>query len=158
MRFEFAFALAAVVALVHDLVITIGIMLLFGREMSAVLVGALLTVAGYSVNDTIVVFDRIRETLRSHSGDVRTIMNEAINETLSRTLLTSLTTLFVVVILYIFGGAGLHAFAFALGIGIIVGTLSSIFVAAPLLFWMTGKPGSEDKLETGDKYSTAKNR
>ena len=150
-RFEFAFALAAVVALVHDLVITIGIMLLFGREMSAVLVGALLTVAGYSVNDTIVVFDRIRETLRSHGGDVRTIMNEAINETLSRTLLTSLTTLFTLVAMSVFGGAALRDFCLSLIIGIVVGTYSSIYVASSFVLWwakLTGRSLRKEVIET----------
>ncbi len=149
-RFEFAFALAAVVALVHDLVITIGIMLLFGREMSAVLVGALLTVAGYSVNDTIVVFDRIRETLRSHSGDVRTIMNEAINETLSRTLLTSLTTLFTLACMSVLGGAALRDFCLSLIIGIVVGTYSSIYVASSFVLWwanLTGRSLRKEVLE-----------
>ena len=135
-RFEFSFALGAIAALVHDLVIVIGITVLCGLELNLILVGAFLTIAGYSINDTIVVFDRIREGLRNQRGDQNTIMNVAINSTLSRTILTSLTTLLTVISLYLFGGPSLKAFSFAIIIGVIVGTYSSIFVASPIVaFW-----------------------
>jgi SecD/SecF fusion protein len=135
-RFEFSFALGAIAALVHDLVIVIGITVLCGLELNLILVGAFLTIAGYSINDTIVVFDRIREGLRNQRGDQNTIMNVAINSTLSRTILTSLTTLLTVISLYLFGGPSLQDFSFAIIIGVIVGTYSSIFVASPIVaFW-----------------------
>ena len=141
LRFEFSFSLGAIIALLHDLVITIGIMVLAGREMSAVLVGSFLTVAGYSVNDTIVVFDRIRETINNNDGDLRKIMNEAINATLSRTTLTSLTTLFTLTFMAVFGGPAIQDFSLALVIGIVVGTYSSIFVASAFVFWWTKMRG-----------------
>ncbi len=134
-RFEFSFALGAIVALTHDLIITGGIVALCGYEISLVLVGAFLTIAGYSINDTIVVFDRIRESLRNKRGNIRDIMNEAINATLSRTMLTSLVTLITLVTLFWFGGTSLKAFAFTIIAGILVGTYSSIFVASPIVYW-----------------------
>ena len=137
LRFEFSFALGALVALAHDIIITFGIVVLSGREISLILVGAFLTIAGYSINDTIVVFDRIRERLRSKTGDVTDIMNEAISSTLSRTLITSVTTLIMVVTLYLFGGPSLKDFAFTLIVGVLIGTYSSLFVAAPIVLWWT---------------------
>jgi len=135
-RFEFSFAVGAFAALFHDVLICIGIVILAGQELSLIHVGAFLTIAGYSINDTIVVFDRIRETLRTKRGEVESVMNLAINATLSRTILTSLTTFMAVLVLYIFGGASLKAFSFAIMIGVIVGTYSSIFVASPIvLIW-----------------------
>lgn len=135
-RFEFSFAVGAFAALFHDVLICIGIVVLAGQELSLIHVGAFLTIAGYSINDTIVVFDRIRETLRTKRGEVASVMNLAINATLSRTILTSLTTFMAVLVLYIFGGASLKAFSFAIMIGVIVGTYSSIFVASPIvLIW-----------------------
>jgi SecD/SecF fusion protein len=135
-RFEFSFALGAVVAVIHDIVITIGLFSLFGGELSLVMVGAILTIAGYSINDTIVVFDRIREALKNgESGSVQEIMNRAINETLGRTILTGGTTALSVGALYLFGGAVLQDFAFAILAGILIGTYSSIFVAAPIVLW-----------------------
>ncbi len=138
-RFEFSFALGAIVALTHDLVIAGGLVALCGYEISLVLVGAFLTIAGYSINDTIVVFDRIRESLRTKRGNVRDIMNEAINATLSRTLLTSGVTLITLVTLFYFGGTSLKAFAFTIIAGILVGTYSSIFVASPIVYWWARK-------------------
>ncbi|MDB6152082.1 MAG: secD [Chthoniobacteraceae bacterium] len=136
LRFEFSFAIGALVALLHDIVITVGVFALFGRELSLVMVGAILTIAGYSINDTIVVYDRIREGLKSgRSGSVQSIMNASINETLSRTLLTSGCTLLSVAALFFFGGPVLHDFAFAILIGIVVGTYSSIFIASPIVLW-----------------------
>jgi len=133
-RFEFRFAVAAIVAIFHDVLLTTGILSLTGREISLPIIAALLTIVGYSLNDTIVVFDRIREDRRLiKKGKLETIINLSINQTLSRTLLTSLTTFIVVFCLFIFGGEVIHNFAFTLLIGIIVGTYSSIFVASPIL-------------------------
>ena len=139
-RFEsFAFALGALAALMHDLVIVTGFVILSGREVSLIMVGALLTIAGYSINDTIVVFDRVREGLKTKRGDVKDIMNFCLNATLSRTLLTSLTTLIVVVTLFVFGGPSLNDFAFTLILGVLIGTYSSIFVASPIVLWWSNK-------------------
>jgi len=136
-RFELRFALAAVVALFHDVVVTTGcfaLPFLGKREISLPVVAALLTIVGYSLNDTIVVFDRIRENMKTLRGKkYEDIIDTSINQTLSRTLLTSLTTLVVVVSLYVLGGVVIHDFAFAMLVGVIVGTYSSIFVASPLL-------------------------
>jgi SecD/SecF fusion protein len=136
-RFEFSFAVGAIVALAHDVLITIGIYCALGHELSMPIIAALLTIVGYSVNDTIVVFDRIREDLKFVKGKTYSeIANLSINQTLSRTLMTSLTTLLTVIMLLIFGGGAVLDFALALFIGIIVGTYSSIFVATPIvLFW-----------------------
>lgn len=133
-RFEFRFAVSAIVALFHDVLVTVGLFSLTGRELSLPVIAALLTIVGYSLNDTIVVFDRIREeTKLMRKADFKTVVNTSINRTLSRTLLTSLTTLLVVVALYLFGGEVINDFAFALLIGVVVGTYSSIFVASPIL-------------------------
>jgi SecD/SecF fusion protein len=141
-RFEFSFALGALVALLHDVIITVGVFAICGRELSLVMVGAILTIAGYSINDTIVVYDRIREGLRSgRKGSIQAIMNASINETLSRTILTSGVTLLSVSALFFFGGPVLNDFAFAILIGIVVGTYSSIFIASPIVLWWTGKKG-----------------
>ncbi len=142
MRFELSFAIGALVALLHDVLITIGLFSLAGRELSLVMVGAILTIAGYSINDTIVVYDRIREGLKSgRKGTIQEIMNASINETLSRTLLTSGCTFLSVAALFVFGGPVLHDFAFSMLIGIIVGTYSSIFIASPIVLWWTGHKG-----------------
>ena len=136
LRFEFSFAMGAMAALLHDLLITIGIYSLAGREISLIFVGAILTIAGYSVSDTIVVFDRIREGLRSErKGSVQAIMNRSINETLSRTILTGGTTLLALGALYFLGGPVLNDFAFAIFVGVIVGTFSSVYTAAPIVLW-----------------------
>ncbi len=128
------YAMGAIVALVHDVTITVGLFSLFGKEFTLPIIAALLTIIGYSLNDTIIVFDRIRENLRKHHKQpLSTIINTSVNETLSRTILTSLTTLMVVIILFIMGGGIIHDFAFALIVGIMVGTYSSIFVASPIL-------------------------
>lgn len=131
------YAMGAVIALIHDVTITIGAFALTNREISLAIIAALLTIVGYSLNDTIVVFDRIRENLRRfRRRGLEDVINASINETLSRTILTSATTLIVVVALFILGGAVIHDFAFALLVGIAVGTYSSIFVASPiLLIW-----------------------
>jgi preprotein translocase SecF subunit len=133
-RFEFTFGITAVIALFHDILITLGVFVITGRELSLTIVAALLTIVGYSLNDTIVVFDRIREDLKIYRRETySSVINHSINETLSRTIITSLTTLVVVLSLYIFGGTVIHDFAFALLVGVLVGTYSSIFVASPLL-------------------------
>jgi SecD/SecF fusion protein len=152
LRFEFSFALGALVALLHDVIITVGVFSLIGGELSLVMVGAILTIAGYSINDTIVVFDRIREGLKNgEGGTVQALMNTSINETLSRTILTGGTTLLSVGALYFLGGAVLRDFSFAILIGIIVGTYSSIYIAAPVVLWaskLRGKSVRREVLET----------
>lgn len=138
----FRFALGAVVALIHDVIITVGVFSLTNREFTLPIVAALLTIIGYSLNDTIVVFDRIRENQKKMRREaLNAVVNASINETLSRTILTSLTTLLVVVVLFLLGGGVIHDFAFALLIGIIVGTYSSIFVASPILVFLEEKGG-----------------
>ena len=128
------FAMGAIVALIHDVMITIGVFSLTNKEFTLPIIAALLTIIGYSLNDTIIVFDRIRENSRRyHRQPYELIINRSINQTLSRTLLTSLTTLMVVVALFVLGGGIIHDFAFALIIGIIVGTYSSVYVASPIL-------------------------
>lgn len=142
LRFETSVALGSIIALAHDLLITLGIFALTGRELSLIMVGAVLSIAGYSINDKVVVFDRIRSGLRDrHGGNTAAeIVNTSINETLSRTILTGGTALLTVLALYFFGGPVLNDFAFSFVIGIIVGTYSSIFIASPIvLWWMEAK-------------------
>jgi preprotein translocase subunit SecF len=128
------YAMGAIVALVHDVTITIGLFSIFGKEFTLPIIAALLTIIGYSLNDTIIVFDRIRENLRKHHKQpLAFIINKSVNETLGRTILTSLTTLVVVITLFIYGGGIIHDFAFALIVGVLIGTYSSIFVASPVL-------------------------
>ncbi|PHS68113.1 MAG: protein translocase subunit SecF [Methylophaga sp.] len=130
-RFEYRFAIGSVVALVHDVLITLGVFSLFQLEFDLTVLAAILAIIGYSLNDTIVVFDRIRETfLRMRKGNSEEIVNRALNDTLSRTLMTSVTTILVVLSLFIFGGEVIHAFAIALLLGIVVGTYSSIYIAS----------------------------
>ena len=150
LRFEFSFALGALVALLHDITITIGVFALLGRELSLVTVGAVLTIAGYSVNDTIVVFDRIREGMQTgRKGSVIDIMNLSINETLSRTIITGGVTLLSTISLFFFGGPVLADFALAILIGVLVGTYSSVFVAAPVVLWWNGNRGEAKALSSG---------
>ncbi len=136
-RFRFFWGLAAVAALIHDVIITLGVLAFAQKEFTLPVVAAILTIIGYSLNDTIVVFDRVRENIRiARARDLIAILNRSINQNLSRTFLTSLTTLFAVTTLYIFGGEKLGSLSFALIIGVIVGTYSSVFIASPvLLFW-----------------------
>lgn len=142
-RFELRFGVGAVAALLHDVIITIGIFSLLNKEISIAIVAALLTIVGYSLNDTIVVFDRIRENLKNlkrQAADYGSVVNRSINETLSRTVVTSGTTLLVVLVLYFFGGEVINDFAFALICGVVVGTYSSIYIASPVLVeWETRK-------------------
>ena len=156
-RFEFAFALGGFIAILHDVIISIGIVVLLGGELSLIHVGAILTIAGYSINDTIVIFDRIRETLLIRTGSIKAIMNEAINITLSRTVLTSSTTIITVAILSLFGGSSLRDFSVMILIGLVVGTYSSIFVAAPVVLWWSRRKGGdlrEEVLATEIKAET----
>ena len=141
LRFELSFAIGAIVAVLHDILIAVGIVVLLGEQLSQIHVAAILTIAGYSINDTIIVFDRIRETLLIRTGEVRVVMNEAINQTLSRTLLTSSTTIVTVIILAIFGGAALRDFSVTILVGLVIGTYSSIFVAAPVVLWWSNRKG-----------------
>ena len=138
---ELKYAMGAIVALIHDVTITIGLFTIFDKEFTLPIIAALLTIIGYSLNDTIIVFDRIRENLRKYPRNpLAFIINKSINETLSRTILTSLTTLMVIITLFVLGGGIIHDFAFALMVGVIVGTYSSIFVASPiLLIWQARK-------------------
>ena len=140
-RFEFRFAIGAIVALVHDVLITLGMFSVFGKEIDLPIIAAFLAIIGYSLNDTIIVYDRIRENMAKHNKESFSfIVNRSINETLSRTLLTSGTTLLVVLALFALGGGVIHNFAFAMLVGVIVGTYSSIFVASPILiFWQQKK-------------------
>lgn len=134
-RFELKFAVGAVLAIFHDILITLGIFSLANMEIDLTVVAALLTIAGYSINDTIVVFDRVRENMRiMRKESYAEVLNTSINQTLSRTILTSLTTLIVTATLLVLGGEVIHGFAFALTIGVVVGTYSSIFVASPIVY------------------------
>lgn len=133
-RFEYRFAIGSVVALIHDVIITLGVFSFFQLQFDLTVLAAILAVIGYSLNDTIVVFDRIRETfLRKRKGEPEEIVNSALNDTLSRTLMTSGTTLLVVFSLYLFGGTVIHDFAIALLLGIIIGTYSSIYIASTVV-------------------------
>jgi preprotein translocase subunit SecF len=136
-RFEWRFALASVMALIHDVSIVIGAIVLFEVEVNLDILAALLTILGYSLNDTIIVFDRIREGIHSvKSPNLEHVIDDSVTRTLSRTTLTSLTTFFVVLVLYLFGGEIINGFSFTLLVGVIVGTYSSIFVASPILLWL----------------------
>ena len=133
-RFEFNFALSAIAALVHDVFVTVGIFSIMGYEISLPIIAAFLTIVGYSLNDTIVIFDRIRENIKSMKRLTYTqVVDHSINDSLSRTIITSVTTFIVVLILWLFGGEVINHFAFAMMVGVIVGTYSSIFVACPLV-------------------------
>jgi len=141
-RFELSFAVGAIVALLHCVLLTVGVFALLGRELTLTMVGAVLTIAGYSINDTIVVYDRIREGLASgRRGSIEQIMNESINQTLSRTILTSTVTLIPILCLFFFGGAVLRDFSLAIIVGVVVGTYSSIFIASPIVLWWTRARG-----------------
>ena len=135
-RFEWRFAVASIIALVHDISIALGAITLVGLDVNLDVLAALLTILGYSLNDTIIVFDRIREGVtNSRNVNLADTINESVTRTLARTTLTSLTTFFVVFTLFTFGGEIIHSFAFTLLVGVVVGTYSSIFVASPILLW-----------------------
>ncbi len=161
-RFELSFAVGAIVALLHDVIITVGVFSLLGRELTLTMVGAILTIAGYSINDTIVVYDRIREGLASSKrGSIEQIMNDSINQTLSRTILTSTVTLIPILCLFFFGGSVLRDFALAIIIGVVVGTYSSIFIASPIVLWWTrarGGSASSLRREITEKAAAATGR
>jgi len=143
-RFEFGFAMGAVIALIHDTVITLGAISLMDKEFTLALVAGLLTVIGYSVNDTIIIFDRIRENMRKKGKlNIREVVNIGVNQTLTRTILTSLTVFLVLIPLFLFGGSVIHNFAFTLIVGAIVGTYSSIFIASAfVVYWRQRKDAS----------------
>jgi SecD/SecF fusion protein len=135
-RYEFSFAIAAVIATLHDLFMTMGWFFLTGRELNAPIVAAILTIIGFSINDTIVIFDRIREDLNMGAkGSFRDIINRALNKTLARTMITSGTTFISTLALFLFGGGVINDFAFTFLVGIITGTYSSIFIAAATVLW-----------------------
>src|SRR6266404_5973365 len=160
-RFELSFAVGAIVALLHDVLMTVGMFSLLGRELTLTMVGAVLTIAGYSINDTIVVYDRIREGLASgRRGTIEEIMNSSINQTLSRTILTSTVTLIPILCLFLFGGPVLRDFSLAIIIGVVVGTYSSIFIASPIVLWWTRARGRSTvslRREVTEKTTTAAN-
>lgn len=133
-RFELSYAVGGIVGVIHDVIVVVGIFSIFNIEFTLTVVAALLTVIGYSIHDTIVVFDRVRENVRKNTKkDLSTIMNESMNQTLSRTILTSFTVVIVVAVLYFLGGAVIHDFAFTLLVGVIFGTYSSVFIASPVV-------------------------
>ncbi len=156
-RFEFKFSVGAIVALMHDVTITMGVFSVFNLEISSPIIAAILTIVGYSLNDTIVVYDRIREnlkTMKKGTSELANTVNRSINETLSRTIITSGTTLLVVVVLYFLGGEVLRNFALALIVGIGIGTYSSIFIASPIVVdweWKAHKAHREKLKAAGHK-------
>ena len=150
-RFEFRFALGAILALIHDALITVGVFSVLDKEIDLPIVAAILTIIGYSINDTIVVFDRVRENMRKiRRQSIEKVVDASINETLSRTLLTSVTTLIVVGSLFLLGGGVIHNFAFALIIGVIVGTYSSVYIASPVvIIWEKIRTRKKPPTRTG---------
>lgn len=139
LRFKFRFSLGATIATFHDVIAIVGIFYLLGKEFNLVVLSALLTIAGYSLTDTVVVFDRIRENMRTNIKDpVDKLINRSINEVLSRTIITSLTVLLSALALYLFGGEAIHDFSLAIIIGVVIGTYSSIFVASPVVLLFGG--------------------
>jgi preprotein translocase SecF subunit len=136
-RFEWQFAVAAIVALIHDVFITTGMFALLWYEFDLSVVAALLTIAGYSINDTVVIFDRVRENMRKHKKmPLQQLLNLSLNETLSRTILTSFTLFIAVIALFLFGTTVIEAFTFAMLFGVIIGSYSTLFIAAPILIWL----------------------
>ena len=145
LRFEWQFGFGAVVALAHDVIFTLGVLSLLKIDFSLSSIAAILTIAGYSINDSVVIFDRIRENLRKYKKlDLPDLFNISINNTLSRTIMTSLTTLIALICLYLFGGEVIRPFAFAMIVGVIIGTYSSIFIAVPTLLVFKFRPQEDD--------------
>src|SRR6185295_7721066 len=142
LRFQFSFAVGAVVATIHDLLVTLSFLVIFGYDMTLNVIAALLTITGFSTNDTIVIFDRVRENLRSMRRDsLDHVINVAVNQTLGRTIITSGTALLSALALFFFGGDVLHGFAFTMVVGIITGTYSTVFIAAAIVsFWRGAGP------------------
>ncbi|MEX0278561.1 MAG: protein translocase subunit SecF [Ruegeria sp.] len=155
LRFEWQFALGAVAALVHDVILTIGIFSELQIRFDLAIIAALLTIVGYSLNDTVVVFDRVRENLRKYKKkDLKEVLNISINETLSRTVMTSVTTLLALISLYVLGGDVIRGFVFAMIWGVIVGTYSSVFVASTILLWLGVKRDwSKPSNNAGNQYA-----
>ena len=154
-RYEFSFAVGAVLAVIHDVLMTIGWYCLSGREFNATTVAAILTIIGFSTNDTIVIFDRIRENLKlGLRGTFREVMNQALNQTLSRTMITSGTVFLATLSLFIFGGGAINDFAFTFLIGIITGTYSSIYIASALVLWW--HKGQRPHIGAGAKWASLK--
>jgi len=146
LRFKFRFSLGATIATFHDVLAIVGIFYILGKEFNLVVLSALLTIAGYSLTDTVVVFDRIRENMRINIKDpIDRLINRSINEVLSRTIITSLTVLFSALALYLFGGEAIHDFSLAIIIGVIVGTYSSIFVASPIVLLFGGMQAARQR-------------
>ena len=145
LRFEWQFGFGAVVALAHDVLFTLGVLSLLNIEFSLASIAAILTIAGYSINDTVVIFDRVRENLRKYKKlEMIDLFNTSINNTLSRTVMTSITTLIALISLFIFGGEVIKPFAFAMIIGVFIGTYSSINVAVPTLLLFKFRPQDDD--------------
>jgi SecD/SecF fusion protein len=158
-RYEFSFSVGAVVAIIHDISMTLGWYFLAGRELNATTVAAVLTIIGFSINDTIVIFDRIREDLKlGVRGTFREVMNQALNQTLSRTIITSGTVFLATFSLYIFGGGVINDFAFTFLVGILTGTYSSIYIASALvLWWHKGeRPKMGSQVTVGSVTATAR--
>ena len=146
LRFEWQFGFGAVVALTHDVLFTLGVLSILNVEFSLATIAAVLTIAGYSINDTVVIFDRVRENLRKYKNiDLIEVFNMSINNTLSRTVMTSITTLLALISLYLFGGEVIKPFALTMIIGVLVGTYSSIFIAVPTLLVFKFRPQDEDE-------------
>lgn len=157
-RYEFRFAMAGVIALLHDIVITIGAISLFEIDVNLETIAAILTILGYSIHDTIIVFDRVREYVQqSKETDFKKIINEAVSKTLSRTMLTSLTVFFVILTLYVFGGEIMHGFSFPMLVGVVIGTYSSVFVAAQLVIW-TGFDVKKYRAKIAEKQKREKEK
>ncbi|MBL6942556.1 MAG: protein translocase subunit SecF, partial [Rhodospirillales bacterium] len=155
-RFEWQFGLGAVVALIHDVLSTIGVFSLLGLEFNLTTVAAILTIAGYSINDTVVVYDRVRENLRRYKTmPFAELLNNSINETLSRTVMTSVTTLLALLALYILGGEVLRGFSFAMIWGVLIGTYSSICLAVPVLLYMNIERRTGGNVEGADEEAAA---
>ncbi|MEP5762010.1 MAG: protein translocase subunit SecF [Litoreibacter sp.] len=154
LRFEWQFALGAVAALVHDVILTLGVFSALQIKFDLAIIAALLTIVGYSLNDTVVVFDRVRENLRKFKKKVlKDVLNLSINETLSRTFMTSVTTLLALIALFVLGGDVIRGFVFAMIWGVIVGTYSSIFVASAMLLWLDVKRDWDKKVDVGGQFA-----
>lgn len=152
-RFRFAFAIGAIAATLHDILVTLAFLTFFGYDLSLNIVAAILTITGYSVNDTIVIFDRVRENLRSKRREsLETVVNTSVNQTLSRTIITAGTTFMAVLSLYLFGGEVLEGFAFTMLVGIVSGTYSTIFIAAAIAIILSGKQ-AQGRPQTARKAS-----
>ncbi|MFM9973776.1 MAG: protein translocase subunit SecF [Beijerinckiaceae bacterium] len=155
-RFEWQFAIGAVIATMHDIVLTVGFFALFQLQFDMTSVAAILTIIGYSLNDTVVVYDRVRELLRKYKKmPLEDLLDLSMNSTLTRTVITSVTTILALVALSIFGGAAIESFAYAMLFGVVVGTYSSIFVAAPIMIYLGLKPGEGRALSADEKSEKA---